>query len=80
MKSLNIEVPARDLANSNARHRLQNVMRRWLPLARATLDMAVAQLPAAALLSDERAERLLCPVATKFDSLPVETQKLKDGV
>ena len=42
-------------------------------------DMVVRQLPGAASMSEERAERLLCPLSRRFDSLPEQTQRLKHG-
>ena len=41
--------------------------------------MVVRQLPGAASMSEERAERLLCPLSRRFDSLPEQTQRLKHG-
>ena len=42
-------------------------------------DMVVDKLPSPANMSRERVEKLLCPHTRSFDSLPEQTQKLRDG-
>ena len=41
--------------------------------------MAVECLPSPLEVTEERVEKLLCSNARKFDSLPEQTQQLKDG-
>lgn len=41
-------------------------------------DMCCEKLPSPNSLSEEKIEKLICSSAQRFDSLPPETQKLKD--
>ena len=41
--------------------------------------MVVEKLPSPLDVSEERVEKLLCPVSMRFDSLPQATQSLKNG-
>ena len=42
-------------------------------------DMCCEKLPPPIGLTDEKVEKLMCSSAKRFDSLPPETQKLKDS-
>jgi len=44
-----------------------------------TVAMVVECLPSPLEVTEERVEKLLCSNARKFDSLPEQTQQLKDG-
>ena len=41
--------------------------------------MVVSQLPNPLNMAAERAEKLMCSSSRRFDSLPEQTQKLKNG-
>ncbi|KAK4328723.1 hypothetical protein Pmani_000876 [Petrolisthes manimaculis] len=61
------------------RQNLHSLCSGWLPLASAVLDMVVVHLPSAASITEERAARLMCSATKRFDSLPQESQKLKQA-
>ena len=44
------------------------------------LAMIVDKLPSPLEVTEERAEKLLCSKARRFDSLPQQTQKLKQSM
>jgi len=74
--SLSLSVGPRDLKTTDTKQQLTAVMSAWLPAARAVLSMVCAVLPSPADLGTERAKRLMCPQAKKFESLPAPTQAL----
>lgn len=41
--------------------------------------MVIDHLPSAANMTEERATKLMCSATQRFDSLPSESQKLKDA-
>lgn len=41
--------------------------------------MCCEKLPAPSEINEEKVEKLMCSSAKRFDSLPPETQKLKDS-
>ena len=44
------------------------------------LGMVATELPSPLEIGAERVERLLCPSGRRFDSLPSQTQQLKNGM
>ncbi|XP_063228636.1 elongation factor-like GTPase 1 [Bacillus rossius redtenbacheri] len=77
--SLNITLTARDLRHTDGKVQLQAVCSQWLPLAKNVLDMVCTQLPSPNQLTKERAEKLMCSAALRFDSLPSESQALRSA-
>ncbi|KAK2157074.1 hypothetical protein LSH36_199g01022 [Paralvinella palmiformis] len=77
VKSLKLKIQTRD-SRQDARVHLQAITSQWLPLSNAVLAMVVECLPSPLEVTEERVEKLLCSNARKFDSLPEQTQQLKD--
>lgn len=50
----------------------------WLPIEKAVLEMVVRIVPAPGQMTDEKAERLMCSLNQNFESLPADTQRLKN--
>ena len=78
INTLNIKVASRDLRSTDTRQKLSAIFAQWLPLTKAVLNMVVKVLPSPKDVNSERAEQLMCAKTARFDSLPVETQNLKD--
>lgn len=76
--SLKIKLTARDMRHTDPKVQLQAVCSQWLPLAAAVLDMCCEKLAPPTNLNEEKVEKLMCSAAMRFDSLPPETQKLKE--
>ena len=77
--SLGLKISARDSPPTNPRVHLFALCSQWLPLARATLGMVVQQLPSPLNLSEERVEKLMCGATQTFQSLPHNSQVLKES-
>ena len=75
---LNIQVAARDLKSNDWRQKLGAIFSQWLPLTKAVLNMVISLLPSPKNIKNERAEQLMCAKNARFDSLPGETQALKE--
>ena len=75
--SLGLSVGPRDLRTTDTRQQLAAVMSAWLPLAGAVLRLVTAQLPAPSSLAPDRAEKLICSRTKRFNSLPAQTQELR---
>jgi ribosome assembly protein 1 len=59
--SLKIKISPRDMRSTDAKQQLMAVFSQWLPLATSLLSMVCSKLPAPTDLSEERAEKLMCP-------------------
>ena len=79
VKSLNLKISARDSRHTDSRVHLKALFDQWLPLSRSMLTVVVEKLPNPQEIGDERVEKLLCSELRTFDSLPEETQRLKNG-
>lgn len=79
VKSLNLKISARDSRHTDSRVHLKALFDQWLPLSRSMLTVVVEKLPNPQEISDERVEKLMCSGLRTFDSLPEETQRLKNG-
>ncbi len=77
--SLQIKVPARDLRSTDAKQQINAILSQWLPLAPCLLSMACRKLPAPNQLGEERARKLMCSKARRFDALPSETRALQEA-
>lgn len=75
---MGIKLNVRDLRVTVPRILLQSVFSQWLPIERAVLEMIVTIVPRPGLMSDEKAERLMCSLNQNFASLPEQTQLLKE--
>ena len=77
VSTLNIKVSPRDLRSNDPKQKLSAIFSQWLPLAKALLNTVIKVLPSPKEIQDERAEQLMCSKASRFDTLPSETQSLK---
>ncbi|XP_013413557.1 elongation factor-like GTPase 1 isoform X1 [Lingula anatina] len=78
VKSLNLNIPPRDSRHTDARVHLQAIVSQWLPLSKAVLDVVCSHLPSPKDFLPERVEKLMCGGARRYDSLPSQTQQLKE--
>lgn len=79
VKSLNLKISARDSRHTDTRVHLKALFDQWLPLSGSLLAMVVDKLPSPRDMISERVEKLMCSGVRTFDSLPEETQSLKNG-
>ncbi|KAL4228082.1 Elongation factor-like GTPase 1 [Mactra antiquata] len=77
VKSLNLKISARDLRHNDPRVLLQALIAQWLPVSDAVLDKVIEKLPSPLEIAEDKVEKLMCNQAQRFDSLPQETQQLK---
>lgn len=77
--ALSVRIPVSIVKSTDSRQKLNCLCSGWLPLASAVLDMVVDHLPSAASITEERAARLMCSATKRFDSLPQESQQLKQA-
>ncbi|XP_046553975.1 elongation factor-like GTPase 1 isoform X1 [Haliotis rubra] len=77
VKSLKLKVSARDTRHNDPRIQLQAVTSQWLPVSSAVLAVVVDTLPSPLQMTEERVEKLMCSHIQRFDSLPEQTQHLK---
>ncbi|XP_072321106.1 elongation factor-like GTPase 1 [Eucyclogobius newberryi] len=75
--SLGVKVLARDTKHSDPKVLLSAICSQWLPVSVAVLSMVCEKLPSPLVVSAERVEKLMSVGARRFDSLPDQTQKLK---
>ncbi len=80
LTSLSIKIPPRDMKFTDPKIPLQSLFNTWLPLSKSLLDMVVKYLPSPIDLTTEKVEHLICSNSSQFKLLPLETQKLKDGL
>lgn len=78
-EALGVKLPMSVAKSTDTRLKLNFLCNSWLPLASAVLDMVIDHLPSAANMTEERATKLMCSATQRFDSLPSESQKLKDA-
>lgn len=76
-EKLGIKLTTRDLRLTDVKLQLQAVMSQWMPLAKAVLDVVYEKLPSPLEILEEKVEKLMCSQTKRFDSLPAETQALK---
>lgn len=79
VSSLKIQVNKRDLCHSDSKIQLKALFGQWLPLHEAVLAKVCQLLPSPLDLTETRVENLMCSRLRKFQSLPQETQKLKEA-
>nr|XP_046243837.1 elongation factor-like GTPase 1 isoform X2 [Scatophagus argus] len=77
--SLGIKVMARDLRHSDPKVLLSAICSQWLPVSQAVLSMVCEKLPCPLDMAAERVEKLMSVGAQRFDSLPEQTQELKNA-
>lgn len=79
VKSLELTISARDARHGDPRVQLQALMGQWLTVSKAVLGQVIDKLPSPLEIEEEKVEKLMCNQARRFDSLPQQTQDLKDA-
>ncbi|XP_058012282.1 elongation factor-like GTPase 1 isoform X2 [Ahaetulla prasina] len=79
ISSLGLKIAARELRHTDPKVQLNAICSQWLPISDAVLSMVCDKLPSPLDITAERVEKLLCTGAKTFDSLPQETQDLKEA-
>jgi ribosome assembly protein 1 len=77
--SLGLKLGAREARHSDPKVQISAICSQWLPVSHAVLAMVCHKLPSPLDITSERVERLMCTGSQTFDSLPPETQALKEG-
>ncbi|CAN8005539.1 unnamed protein product, partial [Ixodes hexagonus] len=77
-RTLGVTLSSRGSRQTDPRAQLQALCSQWMPLADAFLEMTHL-VPSPEQLTEARVEALMCPTSRRFDSLPSETQKLKEA-
>uniref|UniRef100_A0A667XDI6 Elongation factor-like 1 n=1 Tax=Myripristis murdjan TaxID=586833 RepID=A0A667XDI6_9TELE len=77
--SLGVKLMARDSRHSDPKVLLSAICSQWLPVSQAVLSMVCEKLPSPLDMAAERVEKLMSVGARRFDSLPKETQELKQA-
>ncbi|XP_038557988.1 elongation factor-like GTPase 1 [Micropterus salmoides] len=77
--SLGVKVMARDSRHSDPKVLLSAICSQWLPVSQAVLSMVCEKLPSPLDMAAERVEKLMTVGARRFDSLPEQTQELKQA-
>ncbi|KAM4677838.1 elongation factor-like GTPase 1 [Discoglossus pictus] len=75
--SLGLNISPRESRHSDPKVHVNAICNQWLPISQAVLSMVCKKLPSPLDVTAERVERLLCVGARQFDSLPPQTQQLK---
>lgn len=79
VSSLGLKISARESRHSDPKVQVSAICNQWLPISQAVLNMVCKKLPSPLDISVERVEKLLCGSSRLFDSLPTETQQLKEA-
>ncbi|KAM8973977.1 elongation factor-like GTPase 1 isoform 2-T2 [Pelodytes ibericus] len=79
VSSLGLKINPRESRHSDPKVHINAICSQWLPISEAVLCMVCRKLPSPLDVTAERVERLMCVGTRRFDSLPPETQKLKDA-
>uniref|UniRef100_A0A665TJ38 Elongation factor-like 1 n=1 Tax=Echeneis naucrates TaxID=173247 RepID=A0A665TJ38_ECHNA len=79
VKSLGVKLMARDSRHSDAKVLLTAICSQWLPVSQAVLSMVCEKLPSPLDITAERVEKLMSVGMRRFDSLPEQTQDLKEA-
>ncbi|XP_068131426.1 elongation factor-like GTPase 1 [Hyperolius riggenbachi] len=79
ISSLGLKISTRELRHSDPKVHVNAICSQWLPVSQAVLCMVCKKLPSPLDMSAERVEKLLCAGPRRFDTLPPQTQQLKDA-
>ncbi|NWH87965.1 EFL1 GTPase, partial [Aegithalos caudatus] len=77
--SLGLRIGARESRHADPKVQLNAICSQWLPISDAVLSMVCNKIPSPLDITAERVEKLMCVGARTFDSLPPETQELKNA-
>ncbi|XP_006139317.2 elongation factor-like GTPase 1 [Pelodiscus sinensis] len=78
VSSLGLKIGARESRHSDPKVHLSAICSQWLPISQAVLSMVCSKLPSPLDITAERVEKLMCVGVRTFESLPPETQELKN--
>lgn len=76
-EKLGVKLTARDLRQTDPKVHIQSIFSQWLPIERSVLEMVARICPNPSLISQEKATQLMCSLNQNFDSLPSQTQALR---
>lgn len=76
-EKLGVKLSPRDLRIGDPKVQLKTLFEQWLPIDTTILDMVTTHIPQPNVMTEERAEHLLCPQNLDFKTFPKETQDLK---
>ncbi|XP_072134443.1 elongation factor-like GTPase 1 isoform X1 [Mobula birostris] len=79
VNSLGLSILPRDSRHTDPRVHLNAICTQWLPISQAVLSMVCHKLPSPLDITEERVEKLMCVRSRRFDSLPTQTQSLKQA-
>ncbi|XP_060115780.1 elongation factor-like GTPase 1 [Heteronotia binoei] len=79
VSSLGLKISARESRHTDPKVQLNAICSQWLPISQAVLSMVCNKLPSPLDITVERVEKLMSVGVKAFDSLPQETQDLKDA-
>ncbi|XP_075064001.1 elongation factor-like GTPase 1 [Mixophyes fleayi] len=79
VSSLGLKTSPRESRHSDPKVHVNAICCQWLPISQAVLNMVCRKLPSPLENSAERVEKLLCAGSRRFDSLPPQTQQLRDA-
>ncbi|XP_038623198.1 elongation factor-like GTPase 1 [Tachyglossus aculeatus] len=79
MSLLGLKMGIREARHADPKVQINAICSQWLPISQAVLSMVCQKLPSPLEITAERVERLMCTGARTFESLPPETQEMKDA-
>ncbi|XP_067827713.1 elongation factor-like GTPase 1 [Heptranchias perlo] len=79
VNSLGLTILPRDSRHTDPKVHLNAICTQWLPISQAVLSMVCSKLPSPMDIAAERVEKLMCVRSRRFDSLPAQTQALKQA-
>ncbi|XP_067873831.1 elongation factor-like GTPase 1 [Heterodontus francisci] len=79
VNSLGLTILPRDSRHTDPKVHLNAICTQWLPISHAVLSMVCNKLPSPLDIAAERVEKLMCVRSRRFDSLPAQTQALKQA-
>uniref|UniRef100_A0A8C5PH21 Elongation factor like GTPase 1 n=1 Tax=Leptobrachium leishanense TaxID=445787 RepID=A0A8C5PH21_9ANUR len=79
VSSLGLLIGPRESRHSDPKVHVNAIFSQWLPISEAVLSMVCRKLPSPLEVPAERVEKLMYVGSRRFDSLPPQTQQLKDA-
>lgn len=73
-----MKLNARDLRQTDPKVQIQAIFSQWLPIEKTILEMVVRAIPNPGMITEEKAIRLMCSLNQEFETLPKQTQQLKE--
>lgn len=77
-EKLDVKLTTRDLRQTDPKIHIQAIFSQWLPIERTVLEMVVRLCPHPGSINSEKATQLMCSLNQRFDSLPTQTQVLRN--